>query len=217
MNIQGTGQNTPIQGGSQQGDPRLKSLDKQISDLQKRIRETKNNEKLDPKSKAEKIKEYEQQIQLLQQEKAKIQAEERKNKQKTAEDDQPSVNQDTKNKDQAIDENVQKAFVQVGTMKETEKALGVVRVQAEGELRIAESRSFLREPDPEAAADALEKIARVDGFVSNSAKEVTDSLKEASDEPRSLKERMEEEDGNKEKAKSGTGRMEPGQFLYEEA
>lgn len=217
MNIQGTSQNTPIQGASQQGDPRLKSLDKQIADLQKRIRETRENEKLDPKSKAEKIKEYEQQIQLLQQEKAKIQAEERKNKQKTAEDDQTSVNENIKNKDQAIDDNVQKAFVQMNSMKKTETALGVIRKQAEGELRIAESKSFLSKPDPETAARARATIAKVDRFVSHSANEITTSLQDVPDESASLKERLEEEEADKEKAKSGTGRMEPGQFLNDEA
>lgn len=216
MNIQGVTQNIPSNASTGQSNPRLKAVDKQISDTQKRIQEVRGDEKLDPKTKTEKIKECEQQIQSLQQERAQIQAEERQSKQKAAADSQPPVNQEAES--EIVDKHVQNAFVQMDSMKKTEKTLGFVREQAKGELRMAESKSYLRDSNPAAAAKARAKLAKADRDMLHKAKGVSEELSGAAKEavPAPKDERVEEE-SDREYAKNGTGRMEPGQFLDDEA
>lgn len=220
MNIQGVSQNTSVQGSSQQSDPRLKALDQQISNLRKSIQEVRKNEKLDQKIKEEKIKGYDQQIQSLQQERAQIQAEGRQGNRKTEENSKPSVNQEAKNENSEnslLNEHVQNAFVKMESMKNTDKALGFVREQAKGELRMAESNSYLRDPDPKAAAAAREKLAKVDRAVLSRASKVSENFSKAAQEPAPASKDSLEEESSREYASSGTGRMEPGQFLNDEA
>lgn len=217
MSIQGIGANTPVNTSTQQPDPRIKNLEQQISTLRKQLQEVRSDQKMNAKVKEEKTKEVEKKIQILEQKKTQIQTEERQKKQKTEETDKPDANQNAKNQKHVVDENVQNVFIQADSLNKTESALGVVREQIKGEIRIAESNSYLRTPDAEAAAKARGKLAIADGYMQNKVAEVTESLKEVSDEPDSLQERLDKEEADSEKKKGGTGRMEPGQFLDDEA
>lgn len=219
MNIQGVSKNTAAQAPFRQSNPRLESLDKQISNLQKNIQDVNKNEKLDPKTKMEKVKEYQDQIQMIQQEKAQIHAEERQSKFKTAENQQPPATQDEKAGNGVLNEDVQGAFVKMDSVKNTANALGVVREQIKGELRIAESKSFSRRPGSTSkAAELREKLDKMDRTIINKASEAVNELKEAAKgESLSQEDSSSKEEFDSENTRSGTGRMEPGQFLNDEA
>lgn len=219
MNIQGVNPATASQTSFRQSNPRLESLDKQITNLQKSIQEVHANEKLDAKTKMEKVKEYQDQIQMIQQEKAQIQAEERQSKLKSSENNQPTFTQDSKAGKNVVNDDVQNAFTKMDSAKRIANEIGVVREQAKGELRIAESKSFLRRPEstPAAARKARDKLAGIDRNTMQKANgivnEINDNLNNVSQE---VSVNIAKDESESDKTKSGTGRMEPGQFLNEE-
>ena len=147
MNVQ------PIQGnqstpGASKASTQMKALDAQITELQKRIQETRSNDKMDATTKAEKIKEYQQQIALIQQQKAQIQAEERKAQRESSASSAAAAAPSKEAEVEAANADLQNAFVLLDSARQSHQALGSVRAQLEGELRIAIPTLICGPPTP---------------------------------------------------------------------
>lgn len=230
MNISGVSGNT-YSSNTGMSNPQIKAIDKQIAEVQKSMQGIKANKQLDAKSKAGKIKEYEDKITQLQQQKSQIQAEERKSRRTQDGQRAENVYKSEESSDATIGESTQKALLQMDGAMETKRKMGVIREELTGKLRIAESDSYLREKDPVAAAEIRSRISDIDNIVIGKAKKAANTLKEASEtrevsgthiagEDKDQSEAHEinasETDPEDQKQK-GTGRFESGQFLYEEA
>lgn len=230
MKVSGTNGST-YSGITGMSNPQIKAIDKQISELQKNIQKIKADKKLDMKSKSDKIKEYEDKITQLQQQKSQIQAEERKAKQVKSEQNSEAMRKPEENGDAPVKDVTQKALLHMDDAMKTGQKMSAVRTELNNKLRIAESKSYLREPDPEAAATYRGKISDIDNYVIGKAQKATDIIREAdkadavsgvnaadNDEKKAETEgKTAKQADTEEQKRKGTGRFEAGQFLHEEA
>lgn len=226
---------------SQQENPAIKAIDKQIAELQKQLQKVRADKKLDPKTKTQNIAKLQEQIAELQQQKIKVQAEDRKAKQaERAQTGEAAVRREQEELAQEVPvtTSVQKGLLELESAKQTKKQLGQVRAEIKGKLRIAESKSYLRDPNPEAAAELREKLGEIDGRVMGKMKKASDRMEAAgqAERPDKAGEDGEDEqalpaDGERAERKeargrgnnrelrrsSGSGRRERGQFMDDEA
>jgi len=208
---------TPVSGGV--AETKIKALDAQITDLQKKLQEVRDNKKLDEKTKSMQIQLYQKQIADLQAQKAELRSQANKAQQQKAPSGGTEKNGQSVQQEAEVE--LQKGFVQLSAAKEETHTLSKVRTGIENELRLADSKAYSVSPkaDPEKAAKLYERLKQVNGLIADNAKKAAVSFEKADqlDEQAKTLEQKQEEGIAEEDRRNGTGRMEPGQFLDEEA
>jgi|GEM_PF-1726333 len=209
---------TPVSGSVTE--TKIKALDARITDLQKKLQEVRDNKKLDEKTKSMQIQLYQKQIADLQAQKAELRSQANKAQQQKAQSGGTEKNDQSVQ--QEAEAKLQKRFVQLSTAREDIQTLSRARTGIENELRLADSKAYSVSPkaDPEAAAKARGKLANIDDQMANVTKKASASIGKAGEldeQAKTLEQKEDEEEIEERGRHSGTGRMEPGQFLDEEA